>query len=105
MVSRRRRGGEAPPGTPTDRGPDAALILAALPDAVLVIDRGGYIRFINPAAEQFLGSAVVTTDADGNASFTVTLAVAIDPGWLLTATATDAANNTSRFSDPVQLTE
>jgi hypothetical protein len=56
-------------------------------------------------AEQFLGSVVVTTDADGNASFTVTLAVAIDPGWFLTATATDAANNTSRFSDAVQLTE
>jgi titin len=56
-------------------------------------------------AEQFLGSVVVTTDADGNASFTVTFAVAIDPGWFLTATATDVANNTSQFSDPVQLTE
>ena len=56
-------------------------------------------------AEQFLGSVVVTTDADGNASFTVTFVVAIDPGWFLTATATDAANNTSRFSDPAQLTE
>jgi titin len=55
-------------------------------------------------AEQFLGSVVVTTDADGNASFTVTIAVAIDPGWFLTATATDAENNTSRFSDPVELT-
>jgi hypothetical protein len=54
--------------------------------------------------QRFLGSVQVTTDADGNASFTVTLAVAIDPGWFLTATATDAANNTSPFSDPVQLT-
>jgi hypothetical protein len=46
----------------------------------------------------------VTTDADGNASFTVTFAVAIDPGMFLTATATDSANNTSRFSDGVQVT-
>jgi hypothetical protein len=55
-------------------------------------------------AEQFLGSVVVTTDADGNASFSVTFAVAIDPGWFLTATATDSANNTSKFSDPVEIT-
>jgi hypothetical protein len=55
-------------------------------------------------AEQFLGSVVVTTDADGNASFSVSFAVAIDPGWFLTATATDAANNSSRLSDPVELT-
>jgi titin len=48
--------------------------------------------------QRFLGSVVVTTDADGNASFTATFAVAIDPGKFLTTTATDSANNTSAFS-------
>jgi two-component system nitrogen regulation sensor histidine kinase GlnL len=36
--------------------PPEAAILAALPDPVIAIDRNGYIRFVNPAAEQFLGS-------------------------------------------------
>jgi hypothetical protein len=54
------------------------------------------------SGEQFLGSVVVTTDAGGNASFTVTFATAVAPGSFLTATATDAANNTSQFSGGVQ---
>ena len=37
--------------------PDAAVILAALADPLIVIDRSGNIRFVNPAAEQFLGSS------------------------------------------------
>ena len=36
--------------------PDAAVILAALALPVIVIDRSGGIRFVNPAAEQFFGS-------------------------------------------------
>ena len=32
------------------------MILVALPDPVIVVDRGGSIRFVNPAAEQFFGS-------------------------------------------------
>jgi titin len=56
------------------------------------------------SGEQFLGSVQVTTDADGNASFTVTFAFAIDPGLFLTATATDAAHNTSSFSAGVEVT-
>jgi hypothetical protein len=54
--------------------------------------------------ELFLGSVLVTTDADGNASFTVTFATAIDPGWFLSALATDNANNTSAFSAPMEVT-
>jgi hypothetical protein len=54
--------------------------------------------------QQFLGSVVVTTDADGNASFTATLATAVAPGSFLTATATDPANNTSQFSAGVPVT-
>src|ERR1700730_14661030 len=36
--------------------PQAAVILAPLAFPVIVIDRGGAIRFVNPAAEQFFGS-------------------------------------------------
>ena len=36
--------------------PMAAVILAALAFPVIVVDRDGQIRFVNPAAEQFLGS-------------------------------------------------
>jgi two-component system nitrogen regulation sensor histidine kinase GlnL len=36
-------------------GLDPALLLAALPDPIIAIDRGGEVRFVNPAAEQFLG--------------------------------------------------
>src|SRR5262249_3224533 len=56
---RRRRGFSAPrykqdsrPNAP----PEAAVILAALADPVVVVDRNGIIRFVNPAAEQFFGS-------------------------------------------------
>jgi two-component system nitrogen regulation sensor histidine kinase GlnL len=34
---------------------DPALLLAALPDPIIAIDRQGVVRFVNPAAEQFLG--------------------------------------------------
>jgi two-component system nitrogen regulation sensor histidine kinase GlnL len=34
---------------------DFALLLAALPDPIIALDRGGALRFVNPAAEQFLG--------------------------------------------------
>ena len=36
--------------------PEAAVVLAALPDPVIVVDRGGCVRLVNPAAEQFFGS-------------------------------------------------
>ena len=34
---------------------DPAIVLSALPDPVIALDRGGAVRFVNPAAEQFLG--------------------------------------------------
>src|SRR6202795_1840785 len=34
---------------------DAAALLAALPNPVITLDRGGTVRFVNPAAEQFFG--------------------------------------------------
>src|SRR5205085_7311799 len=36
--------------------PDTAALLAALPNPVLALDRGGIVRFVNPAAEQFFGT-------------------------------------------------
>jgi hypothetical protein len=48
--------------------------------------------------ERYLGSTTLTTDASGNACFSVTLSAAANPGDSITATATDAAGNTSEFS-------
>src|SRR5258708_23322947 len=36
-------------------GLDPALVLSALPGPVIALDRSGAVRFVNPAAEQFLG--------------------------------------------------
>ncbi len=45
-----------------------------------------------------LGLLTVTTDANGDASFTTQLAAVVPAGFVVTATATDPANNTSEFS-------
>jgi hypothetical protein len=52
----------------------------------------------NGEGQTFLGSASVTTDTNGNASFNSPLPNAVAPGQFITATATDAAGNTSEFS-------
>jgi hypothetical protein len=49
-------------------------------------------------SQQYLGSTTVTTDAGGNASFSVTLAAATTPGEWITATATDPSGDTSEYS-------
>jgi titin len=54
--------------------------------------------------QRFLGSVTVMTDASGMATFTVSFGVEVSVGDLLTATATDANGNTSRFSQPVAVT-
>jgi two-component system, NtrC family, nitrogen regulation sensor histidine kinase GlnL len=69
MAPRRRRGAEGAPSISADRGLEAALILAALPDPVMVIDREGCIRFVNPAAEQFLGSGAAAICGTALAGF------------------------------------
>jgi hypothetical protein len=46
----------------------------------------------------FLGSANVTTNATGVASFTIAVPVAFPVGSIITATATDSLRNTSEFS-------
>jgi titin len=55
--------------------------------------------------EQFLASFLLTTDADGNAAFMFTVAVAVDPGQFIAATATDPGNNTSAFSACAEVSE
>lgn len=84
----RRRGG-TPPSTTRPRPeiavqPEAAVILAALPDPVIVVDRDGRIRFVNPAAEQLLGSGATalcgTTLADFLAPHSPLLSL-VDAVW------------------------
>ena len=48
--------------------------------------------------ETFLGATDVLTDGSGNAAFTVTFPATVAIGHVVTATATDSANNTSEFS-------
>jgi hypothetical protein len=54
--------------------------------------------------QTFVGSANVTTDAAGNASFNASLG-GVQAGQFVTATATDAAGSTSEFSPCVQATQ
>ncbi|MCA9157444.1 MAG: DUF4347 domain-containing protein, partial [Planctomycetales bacterium] len=50
-------------------------------------------------AAVYLGSTSVTTDADGNGTFSLTLfGVNVTAGQHITATATDSSNNTSEFA-------
>jgi len=44
------------------------------------------------------GMSSITTDANGNGSFGVTLSIPLPPGRVITATATDPVGNTSEFS-------
>lgn len=57
---------------------------------------------LNPSGyaegEYYLGFVVVTTDGSGNASFSAAVGTLHGPAGLVTATATDSANNTSEFS-------
>jgi two-component system, NtrC family, nitrogen regulation sensor histidine kinase GlnL len=53
--SLRRRGGASTARAASAGQPQAAAVLAALPNPVIVIDRDERIRWVNPAAEQFLG--------------------------------------------------
>jgi hypothetical protein len=51
--------------------------------------------------EQFLGSAPVTTDGSGTKSFSFAFAASVDADWVVSATATDPAGNTSHFAQDV----
>jgi len=63
--------------------------------------------FASPAAspagfgegQQVLGATSITTGAGGGAAFDALLPTAAQPGWIVTATATDPDGNTSEFSE------
>ncbi|MBW4565401.1 MAG: DUF4347 domain-containing protein [Mojavia pulchra JT2-VF2] len=55
--------------------------------------------------QTYLGSVDVTTNDLGNASFTANLTTSVPLGHFITATATDANNNTSEFSQGVTVTK
>ena len=57
----------------------------------------------NGEGQNYLGAAMVTTDASCNGSFDVTLPVAASPQGRVTATATDPGGNTSEFSACIPL--
>ena len=48
--------------------------------------------------EKHLGSTSVTTESNNDANFTATFPISVPVGHFVTATATDAAGNTSEFS-------
>jgi titin len=58
----------------------------------------------DPEAQTFLGTFTVTTDAFGFAAFTLTVKQVVPAGQVITATATDAGNDTSELSAPVTVT-
>ena len=63
---------------------DANAILEALPDPVIVIDRSERILFVNPAAEQFLGSSAAALCGSPLADFVApqaSLVSLIDSVW------------------------
>jgi hypothetical protein len=64
--------------------------------------------FDNPVrtrqGESFLGSTTVAVGADGQGSFEFQVSGGVNVGDFVTATATDDAGNTSRFSRPVEVT-
>lgn len=67
--------------------------------ASAVADTSGYGE-----GEVYLGSATLTTDGLGDVAFTEQFAVAVSAGEVVTATATDPADNTSEFSATVVAT-
>jgi titin len=76
--------------------------LASAPDTQYTLDLFAN-SVCNPSGfgegEQYLGSMDIVTGDDGNASFSFTLAVGVNVGWYITATATDPGGNTSQFSN------
>ena len=52
----------------------------------------------NGEGEVYLGSDTINTDGSGNATINTVLSTGVTPGHVISATATDASDNTSEFS-------
>ncbi|MEW6207826.1 MAG: hypothetical protein AB1631_05625 [Acidobacteriota bacterium] len=52
---------------------------------------------------QFIGSTMVTTDSNGNATINATMSATVPGGQFISATATDSSGNTSEFSQCIQV--
>jgi hypothetical protein len=64
--------------------------------------------YLNPVfgagrGEVFLGSAILHVGSNAMAPFSITLSLAVAPDQFISATATDADNNTSEFSLPIRV--
>jgi two-component system nitrogen regulation sensor histidine kinase GlnL len=92
----RRRSTAARPQPPAL--PDAAAVLAALADPVIVIDRGGEIRLVNPAAEQFFGAGAAALRGTALAELVAphsALLSLVDAVWRV-------GNTTSEYDIPLE---
>jgi two-component system nitrogen regulation sensor histidine kinase GlnL len=88
----RRRGERAGPRArpaAAEQPADPAAVLAALPDPVIVIDRAGAIRFVNPAAEQFFGAGAAALQGSALAALVMpgsALLSLVDSAWRVGST-------------------
>ena len=64
----------------------------------LVFDPSGFGQ-----GQTYLGSVIVNTDSSGNTAFTFNTATKVASGRFITATATSSSNDTSEFSQFIQL--
>jgi titin len=78
--------------------------LTSTPDTTFTVEFFANADAGTGEGEQFLGSIVVTTDDNGVADVSVTLAIGFAPGQYITTTATDPNGNTSEFSAAVVVT-
>ena len=92
---------------PVDNNTAIAGILNSLPNTTYRLEFFSNVEVDpvgNGQGQAFIGTTEVTTDAEGNATFTANLPETGDlSGQFITATATDPNNNTSEFSTGVDV--
>jgi hypothetical protein len=86
---------------------DIAGNLRTRPNAQYIIDLYAtpFGLSSNPAGYRYLGATTATTDGTGIAEFKAFPPISVPAGYLITATATDAAGNTSEYSRPAPVLE
>jgi hypothetical protein len=88
-----------------NRGTTISGLLNSTPNSGFLLDF--YESPADGSSQSYVGTAAVLTDANGNATFNVTLPTTVPSGWLLTATATTADTapygDTSEFASPISV--